>query len=247
MFRRMTNAWAANRRRWDTRSGAYQASVGESFEETPRTWGAWLMPESEIGALGDVSGLTVLEAGCGAAGWTRWMTEDGAIAVGLDVSPKRLLAAQALGSVPLVQGDGAVLPFASGAFDLVMCDHGVLSWCDPFVTVPEVARVLRAGGRLVFSFATALLAICTNHDGVLTPQLQRAYFGFRGDANTDGSRWYALPTGEWIRLLRVNGFLIDDLIELQPPADRPNHFYNGEPPDWHNRWPAEAIWVATKA
>ncbi len=55
---------------------------------------------------------------------------------------------------PLVHADGERLPFASGAFDVVLSDHGAMSWADPYRTVPEVARVLRQGGRFAFNACT---------------------------------------------------------------------------------------------
>ena len=42
------------------------------------------------------------------------------------------------------------MPLADSSFDLVFCDHGAMSFCDPAVTLPEVARLLRPGGRFVF-------------------------------------------------------------------------------------------------
>ena len=48
-----------------------------------------------------------------------------------------------------------------------------------------------------------------------------------------------------IRLLRGNGFEVEDLIEVRPPADaisrRPN-----APIEWARRWPVEEIWKARK-
>ena len=56
--------------------------------------------------------------------------------------------------MPLVCASGEAVPFADATFDLVFCDHGAMSFCDPDRSVPEVARLLRPGGRLVFSHST---------------------------------------------------------------------------------------------
>jgi hypothetical protein len=56
---------------------------------------------------------------------------------------------------------------------------------------------------------------------------------------------YQLPHGDWIRLLRANGFEILDLIEIQAPADVGTHqYYDYVSADWARKWPAEEIWRA---
>ena len=61
----------------------------------------------------------------------------------------------------------------------------------------------------------------------------------RGDVS------YALPYGEWIRLFRRHGLVVDDLIELQPPADATTTYtFLGR--EWARRWPGEQIWVVSK-
>jgi hypothetical protein len=56
---------------------------------------------------------------------------------------------------------------------------------------------------------------------------------------------YHLPHGEWIRLLRANGFEILDLIEIQAPADAETHaHYAYVTADWARKWPSEEIWRA---
>ena len=58
---------------------------------------------------------------------------------------------------------------------------------------------------------------------------------------------FHLSHGDWIRLLRANGFEILDLIELQAPADAVTHaHYDFVEADWAKQWPSEEIWVARK-
>jgi hypothetical protein len=56
---------------------------------------------------------------------------------------------------------------------------------------------------------------------------------------------FQLPYGDWIRLLRANGFEVEDLIEIRPPEEA-STTYDLVPLDWARRWPAENIWVARK-
>ena len=76
--------------------------------------------------------------------------------------------------------------------------------------------------------------------------LQRPQFGMHRFQwpETSGIE-YHLPHGEWIRLLRANGFEILDLIEIQAPADAETHdHYAYVTADWARKWPSEEIWRA---
>jgi ubiquinone/menaquinone biosynthesis C-methylase UbiE len=122
-------------------------------------WGVSNLPEDEIQALGDVSGLRALELGCGACQFGIKVAMRGARVTGLDFSANQLRAAgpnfEETGiRFPLVRASAEELPFADASFDLLFCDHGAMTFADPHVTVPEASRVLRPGGRLVFNMST---------------------------------------------------------------------------------------------
>jgi SAM-dependent methyltransferase len=239
----------ANRHHWNKASDDYQAAHDPSIGAAPRLWGAHAIPDSELRAIGDVAGLDVLEYGCGAAQWASALLDDGAHVTGLDLSEAQLAHARRRSAgLPLVQAAGQHMPFTDASFDLVFCDHGVMSWADPDATVPEVARVLRAGGRLIFNVTSPVLDACWSDEvggpGII---LRTDYFGSHVRAEADGATSYTLTYGEWIRLFRSNGLLVEDLIEPRPPSPRPNTYWNSDPPDWFRRWPGEALWVTRRA
>jgi hypothetical protein len=63
----------------------------------------------------------------------------------------------------------------------------------------------------------------------------------------DGSVEFHVPHGEWIDLLRANGFEIERLVELQASQTSATHpFYDSVSADWARKWPAEEIWVARR-
>jgi SAM-dependent methyltransferase len=67
---------------------------------------------------------------------------------GADRSPLLLEAAQRRG-IPSARGDAQALPFADGAFDLVLC-HMLLLWVnEPGIAVLEMARVTAPGGTVM--------------------------------------------------------------------------------------------------
>ena len=170
--------------------------------------------------------------------------------VGLDLSEEQLRAARGASAgmpVPLVHAEGELLPFAPMSFDVVFSDHGAMSWGDPSRTVPEVARVLRPGGRLVFNSSSPLMYVCANDESwVIERRLHRDYFGMRFDEEHDGARSYNMPYGAWIRLFRANRLRVEDLIEPRPIPGAESTYYELDPPDWASRWPAEMLWVLTK-
>ncbi|MEZ5134572.1 MAG: hypothetical protein R2699_05820 [Acidimicrobiales bacterium] len=53
--------------------------------------------------------------------------------------------------------------------------------------------------------------------------------------------------GEWIALLHANGFTVEALHELTPPAGEDDHaYYEIVSAAWAARWPAEDLWVARR-
>lgn len=241
-----------NRRYWDGAAAEYQRVHGRQLNDWDRPrWGVWGIPESKVGAIGDVEGLDVLEFGCGGAQWSIALARRGARIVGIDLSIEQLrlgagLAAEAGTAVPLVNADGERLPFCNASFDIVFCDHGAMTFADPMVTVPEVARVLRPGGRLVFNHSSPFHFVCWDDaKDRVGERLSRDYFGMRkwDEESVD----FMLPYGEWIRLFRANGFEIEDLIELRPPADAASTYGFYAPLSWARRFPAENLWVVRRA
>ncbi len=149
--------------------------------------------------------------------------------------------------LPLVQAYGEALPFREDSFDIVFCDYGAMSFVDPYVSVPEVARVLRPGGLLAFSTTTPFLSVCwPDEEPTVTRTLTYTYFGMKRFVwSDDDTVDFQLPYGDWIRLWRNNGFVIEDLIEIQPPKGARSSF-GGRPLRWARRWPAEMIWKVRK-
>jgi SAM-dependent methyltransferase len=239
---------------WETRSAAYQRQHAGLLGATPRAWGVWRQPEDELQVLGDLTGKAVLELGCGAAQWSIALARAGARPVGLDVSAgqlrhARLLAARAGVELPLLQADAERLPLSDKSFDVVFCDFGALSFTDPHRTVPEVARVLRPGGVLAFSASSPIQEICwSDEEGRPGTVLRHDYFGLRAlDDPNEGSTKIVLPYGEWVRLFRRHGFVVEDLIELQPPEGATSTYRTPDDLAWARRWPMELIWKIRKA
>jgi ubiquinone/menaquinone biosynthesis C-methylase UbiE len=243
----LTDHARQNREFWDRRSSEYHER-NASFIAAGRAWGLWQIPEAELGVLGDVAGKDVLELGCGAAEWSRALARAGARVTGLDNSAERLAHArravqQERLDVRLLHASAEAIPLPDASFDVVMADWGAPTFADPYLFVPEVARVLRAGGLFAFSGATPLSWICFDEAAdAWDERLRVDYFGMHRWDDPEGSVEFNLPTGEWIRLFRASGFEIEDLIEVQPPPGATSTYRDEAATAWARRWPMEQIW-----
>ncbi|HEY1656051.1 MAG TPA: class I SAM-dependent methyltransferase [Candidatus Tumulicola sp.] len=236
---------------WERQSDDYEARHSDQLSRHPMAWGCWSVPESELSVLDDVAGKDVLELGCGAARWSIALAKCGARVVGLDISERQLAHARRYMSnagveFPLVRASAEAVPLATASFDIVFCDHGAMTFCDPYLTVPEAGRLLRRGGLLAFSAATPILNVCWNDaDDRVDDRLHANYFERRRFEDAEAVN-FSLPYGDWIALFRRNGFVIEDLIELRPPSHARTTYTDYAPIDWARAWPAEQIWRVRK-
>lgn len=134
---------------YDQLADAYAASVDtkphNAYYERPAT----------LSLLGDVSGLEVLDAGCGPGAHSEWLVEHGARVVAVDATPRmiehaerRVGARVELHVANLERG----LPFLrDGRFDLVIAPLVMDYVADWRAVFREYHRVLKPRGRLVFS------------------------------------------------------------------------------------------------
>lgn len=237
-----------NRHSWNETADAYQERNGPLLDSSGgMAWGVWQIPEAELKVLGEVRDKDVLEFGCGAAQWSIGLAKAGARPVGLDLSDRQLEHARTLMSragveFPLVHASAESVPLPDATFDVVFCDHGAMTFADPYLTVPEAARLLRRSGLFAFSHGSPILSIAWAVDAERAgDRLVRDYFGMHRFDYGD-SIDFNLPYGEWIRLFREHGFVVEDLLEPRPAADATSSYRDELERDWSRRWPAESIW-----
>lgn len=241
-----------NRAVWSAVNEQFTDADAEAMWAAPGiTWGLFRIPEDELGLLGAVGGLDVVELGCGTAYLSAWLERAGARPVALDLSRAQLATARRCQSrfgrtFPLVEADAARVPLRSGSFDLVISEYGAGPWCDPRVWLPEAARLLRPGGRLVFLTNSVLAGLCVPaEEGFAQDRLQRPQRDLFPVTWPGGGVEYHPGHGEWIRLLRAAGFVVDALHELHPPPEADTHeHYDIVTAEWARQWPAEDLWLA---
>ena len=245
-----------NRSHWDAAAAEFAEPGRRAWGLDEPLWGIFRVPESRLRVLpGEVAGRDVVELGCGTAYVSSWLARRGARPVGVDLSAEQLATASRLQRefelpFPLVQANAEAVPLAARRFDLAISEYGASIWCDPYRWIPEAARLLRPGGDLIFLVNGTFLMLCApelDSDGPATDRLRRDYFGMhRFEWADDPSVDFHLGYGDWIRLLRANGFEVLDLIEIRPPAEATTRF-PWITTEWARRWPAEEVWKARLA
>jgi ubiquinone/menaquinone biosynthesis C-methylase UbiE len=241
-----------NKAMWEATSDNYEQLHAQALDgKNALAWGLWRIPEAELNVLGNVAGKDILEFGCGAARWSIALAQLGARPVGLDFSSQQLtharrLMAEAGVHFPLLEASAEAVPLPDASFDIIFCDWGAMTFCDPYRTVPEAARLLRPGGLFAFSGATPIQVICSD---IKTDRIERHlvndYFGLTR-LDWPDSTDFQLPYGEWIRLFRRNSLIIEDLIETRPAPGVSSTYRSEEENEWARRWPMEHIWRLRK-
>lgn len=246
----------ANRGWWDADADDYQAEHGAFLGDADFVWCPEGLREADARLLGDVAGRRILELGCGAAAAARWLATAGAHPVALDLSAGMLRhAAQAAERtgvrVPLVQADALALPFGDGAFDSVCTAFGAIPFVDDSAgAMREVARVLRPGGRWVFSVTHPMRWIFLDDPGEGGLTAVHSYFDRSPYVEQDeqGVATYVeqhRTLGDRIRELVGAGFRLLDLVEPEWPAGHEG-IWGQWSPLRGRLFPGTAIFVAEK-
>jgi SAM-dependent methyltransferase len=222
----------ASRRWWDSDAAAYVAEHGDFLGDRGGVpsfvWGPEGLTEQEAGLLGPLTGRQVLEVGAGAAQGSRWLREQGAHPVALDLSMGMLLEGARLGqqvgqSVPLVQADAVALPFGPGSFDLACSAYGAVPFvADVGLLFREVARVLRPGGLWVFAVTHPIRWAFPDDASAAGLVADRPYFDRTPYVERDEN---GLPSyvehhrtlGDLVRLVTAAGLHLVNLVEPEWP------------------------------
>jgi len=245
------------------RNLALWSSYGPGQEEWGRAqwttedicWGLFRVSENAIHVLPGLYETDAIELGCGTAYFSAWLARRGARVVGVDLNPDQLELARRFQrefelEFPLIEANAEDVPLPDNSFDLALSEYGASIWCDPYKWVAEAKRLLRSGGRLVFMRNSTLLVLCSDEAGRVREKLERPQSGLHRidwmDDDGEGSE-FQLSHGDWIDLLRENGFEIERLAELYAPEGAVvNPLWDFVTPEWARSWPAEEIWVARK-
>jgi SAM-dependent methyltransferase len=249
----------ANAAWWSEESADYLAEHGEFLGPADFCWCPEGLRESDAHLLGpveDLRGARVLEVGCGAAQCSRWLVGQGVDAVATDVAAGMLARGRELDAatgvtVPTVLADARALPFADASFDAVFTAFGALPFVpDPSRVHREVVRVLRPGGRWVFSVSHPVRWAFPDDPTARGLRVTRSYFDRSPYVETDdaGRPLYAeyhRTLGDHVRDVVGAGLVLEDLVEPEWPAGNDN-VWGGWGPERGALLPGTAIFVTRR-
>ncbi|MFD7627236.1 class I SAM-dependent methyltransferase [Streptomyces sp. NPDC059851] len=246
----------ASRSWWDRNADDYQREHGAFLGDDRFVWGPEGLDEADAALLGPTASLRgkdVLEIGAGAAQCSRWLAARGARAVALDLSHRQLQHALRIdgGAVPLVEADAGRLPFRDGCFDLAFSAYGAVPFvADPVNVMREVRRVLRPGGRWVFSVTHPIRWAFPDEPGPEGLSVSASYFDRTPYVEQDeqGRAVYVehhRTLGDRVRDVVAGGFRLLDLVEPEWPAWNSQE-WGGWSPLRGNLIPGTAIFVCER-
>ena len=237
-------------------SGSWEANADfwiEIIRQRRDRYRTELTDAAVLAAIGDCTGLDVLDVGCGEGYLTRELARRGAQHVhGIDKSAALIKAAQDTATPGTAFDEGDVTELSSGdeSRDLIVANHLLNDLPDITSPILEFARVLRPGGRLV----ALMLHPCFYGDRAETTPLQdlpavESYFRQRAVTQTfevDGLT-SPLPSTSWVRPLEAyTGALVGAglyIASLSEPHPSPEQVASSQ--WWRDNYPRPLFMLLT--
>lgn len=222
-------------RYWDGNAQAWSDQVRAGYD----TYRLYYNTPAFLAFIGDISGQTVLDAGCGEGYNTRLFARAGAHMTGSDVSEQMIeLARDEEAREPLdiryevaSMNDQSV--FEDNSFDLIVSTMALMDCADYDGSIAEFARLLRPGGALAFSVTHPCFAndprnwLYDEHGDAVelttgpyraAPHVAEWTFGAAPDDEREPFLVpvFARTLSEYFNALAPNGFCFERLLEPQP-------------------------------
>lgn len=214
---------------WDDASDAHQA-VRDNLVAAV-TWGQLAPGDEELGLLGEVAALRVLDAGCGGGQNSVALALQGARVTAVDSSARQLAHAQTL-----AETHGVEIAFRNttldslaaeemGRFDLIIAVQVMQYVAEAAAALHALAALLVPGGRLILSIDHPVrdlffdaeeqtLGIVPTADYHAAASVQWRFAGSEATMTT----WHRTVSA-WVALTLDSGLTLTALLEPPVPAE----------------------------
>ncbi len=217
---------------WDAIGANWAAMQGEHGDGNQQ----FIISPAVFSLTGKVRGRRVLDAACGGGHVARELARRGATVTAVDISARMVeIAARTSKGIDCRVADISAMPqIEPGAFDLIVCSMALMNVRNVEGAFAEFARVLRPGGRLVFSIFHPCYPRRGENRGVAREGNGDDWLDHYRVVNSlaEGEEVVDLPDENdedhpvptfyrtlttYVTLLVRTGFVIDGLIEPVPP------------------------------
>jgi SAM-dependent methyltransferase len=208
--------------------------------DTGDLWHRTLIDPGLFRLLGPLApGSRVLDVGCGNGYLARRLARSGSVVVGVDASAELIAAARAseerepLGVLYHLTDAAHAPMLADGSFDVAVSNMALIDIEGAEGAIAEVGRVLRPGGRFVFTISHPCFDVDTRSAWVVEasyrqpPAVFRKVTGYR-TPHAEEYRWplgaerqavtvgYHRPLAWYLHALRRAGLVVVDVDEPSP-------------------------------
>ena len=141
-------------------------------------------------------GGRILDVGCGLGEYMQALARRGCNILGIDINRLALRVA-VTGGNQVAAADAMKLPFADETFDGLLCHKTLYLFTDLPAAAEELARVIRPGGRLVFSTSNPA-----------SPYARVQHLATAGGRNHNWHRCNAWSVPQWCRAFAAHGLTL---------------------------------------
>lgn len=175
-----------------------------------------------LSLLKNVKGRKILDLGCGTGIYTKILKKRGAIASGIDLSPKMIeLAKKNVKGVDFRVGSVYKLPYKPGTFDMVLASLVMNYFSNLDKAFREIKRVLKRDGVFIFSIDNPVINVTHRIKG--KPRRCRVFSDYFKEGKlyeywpTFGVRmpYHHFTFQTLIRTIVKNGFSIEDAMDTK--------------------------------
>jgi len=194
----------------------------------------YIMPWT-LELLEDISGLKILDLGCGEGGYARKLAESGADVTAVDCSEMAIDYAisaaekEKLDITHLVRNSNDLYGIAEHSFDIVLCAMMMMDVEDLNGTLKEISRVLKVQGKVFISILHPCFKPPVEHHWIkendMAQVVVKNYFTpteWEGKiAGIEQSLIYRHKTlSDYVKIFAQNGFYISDMNEPIPTEEQ---------------------------